>query len=321
MCRPVLFTANLQSLEGACDVVERAAAAARNRLPWDRSRLLVLPVASRFDSREEYQQALAWRQRFGERLTPFYRDWLARDIEPRELIDRTTIPYISRWSFGEELVANRDAYVAEAKQLAAPAAEAQEAARSRLEELGERVRGIEAAEPVLGAGLADRMRVELETEIAVLRRSLPEPAARPRAQAAGRSVAVGGDAQGSVIVTGDDNKVSPDVARDGAPPGAGEAARAVRTAACGPSATASRRGAATRTKRGSGRPPPSACSPPAPARSACSTWPATCGSGRRPPGERSLTSLSTLTPIARTTDARFLTKVILEHCVEAPILI
>ena len=52
----VLFTANLQSLRGCLDVVQRAKRAQQS-LPFDRGKLLALPVATRFESRIEYEQA------------------------------------------------------------------------------------------------------------------------------------------------------------------------------------------------------------------------------------------------------------------------
>jgi MinD-like ATPase involved in chromosome partitioning or flagellar assembly len=96
------FTANEQSLGGAIDVVQKAQAA-RNRLPYDRPGLLVLPMPCRFDSREEYQQAAEWRQRFSSRLEHFYDPWLPKGLEPSRVIDLTTVPYLSYWSFGERL--------------------------------------------------------------------------------------------------------------------------------------------------------------------------------------------------------------------------
>ncbi len=51
-----MFTASEQSLRGVRDVIYRAERA-RDRLPYDRFRLLALPVPARFDGREEYHRA------------------------------------------------------------------------------------------------------------------------------------------------------------------------------------------------------------------------------------------------------------------------
>jgi MinD-like ATPase involved in chromosome partitioning or flagellar assembly len=101
------FTANEQSLGGAIDVVQKAQAA-RNRLPYDRPGLLVLPMPCRFDSREEYKQAAEWRQRFAIQLAPFYETWLPKGLEPSRVIDLTTVPYLSYWSFGERLAVTEE---------------------------------------------------------------------------------------------------------------------------------------------------------------------------------------------------------------------
>ena len=48
----MLFTANEQSLRGTLDVACRAVTA-QDALPYDRAQLMVLPVPTRFDAREE----------------------------------------------------------------------------------------------------------------------------------------------------------------------------------------------------------------------------------------------------------------------------
>ena len=97
-----MFTANHQSLHGAMQVARRATAA-RSQLPYDRSRLLALPVPCRFESGDEYQLAVQWQQTFVEELKPFYGNWAVRENTAKQLIERTTIPYFAYWSFGEQL--------------------------------------------------------------------------------------------------------------------------------------------------------------------------------------------------------------------------
>ena len=96
------FTANHQSLSGAIDIAKRAAKA-RNRLPYDRPRILQVPLVCRFDTGEEYERARDWREKFYSDLAEFYDAWTPTQVEPRVLIDHTTIPYFSYWSFGEEI--------------------------------------------------------------------------------------------------------------------------------------------------------------------------------------------------------------------------
>ncbi|WP_050803368.1 MULTISPECIES: tyrosine-protein kinase family protein [Protofrankia] len=105
----VFFTANEQSLRGVLDVVERAEKA-RDDLPYDRSLLLSLPVPARFDAREEYRRAQYWQERFGRELAPLFRNWAVEKVPlegvPVErLLGLLTIPYVSYWSFGEDLPA------------------------------------------------------------------------------------------------------------------------------------------------------------------------------------------------------------------------
>ncbi|MGW3583646.1 tetratricopeptide repeat protein [Streptomyces rubiginosohelvolus] len=96
------FTANQQNLDGVLDVVARAARA-RNGLPYDRSRLLTLPLLSRFDMSEEYERAAEWRTRLKAELEPSYNAWVPKGPTTDRVIDNCTVPYSAYWSFGEEL--------------------------------------------------------------------------------------------------------------------------------------------------------------------------------------------------------------------------
>jgi len=98
----VLFTANDQSVHGALDVVRRADKA-RDRMPYDRPQLSVLPVLSRFDNRDEYERAESWYRTCTELTTPLFRNWLVRTVSPALMLRHLTLPYVSYWSFGEQL--------------------------------------------------------------------------------------------------------------------------------------------------------------------------------------------------------------------------
>jgi MinD-like ATPase involved in chromosome partitioning or flagellar assembly len=98
----VLFTANDQSVTGAVDVVRRADKA-RDRMPYDRPQLSVLPVLSRFDSRVEYERAETWYRTCTELTTPLFRNWLVKHVPPALMLRHLTLPYVSYWSFGEQL--------------------------------------------------------------------------------------------------------------------------------------------------------------------------------------------------------------------------
>ncbi|MGW6935457.1 KGGVGR-motif variant AAA ATPase [Lentzea sp. NPDC054927] len=97
---------NRQNLAGALEVAQRAADA-RDKLPYDRAGLLYLPIVSRFDSKEEYERARSWRTTIAEQFAPLYASWLPSDQGDDEaelaLVERTTVPYLPYWSFGEEI--------------------------------------------------------------------------------------------------------------------------------------------------------------------------------------------------------------------------
>lgn len=97
-----MFTANWQSLSGCADVARRAMEA-RRLMPFDRPAILPLPIVARFEQREEYDRAQVWRKRFASELNPFIETWAPRGVDPLKLIDLLTIPYVPRWTFGEDL--------------------------------------------------------------------------------------------------------------------------------------------------------------------------------------------------------------------------
>lgn len=98
----LLFTATEQSLGGILDVAAKAQAAQWD-LPFDRTNLTCLPIASRFDSSEEFQISRQWLNRFSEDLKNLYDDWLPRSIERKQFLEVTKIPHSSYFSFGEKL--------------------------------------------------------------------------------------------------------------------------------------------------------------------------------------------------------------------------
>lgn len=96
------FTTNETSVQGVKHVAEQARIA-QNDLPFDRNPLLVLPVPSRDESRTELEKATEWQKSFARHFGDFYKEWLPKNIEPEDVIERLRIPYIPYWSFGEEL--------------------------------------------------------------------------------------------------------------------------------------------------------------------------------------------------------------------------
>lgn len=97
-----LFTANEQSIQGAVDIARRANEA-RDRMPYDRAQLTVLPVLSRFDTREEYDRSEDWRRKCAGYTEDLYRNWLHQSVATDLMSRHLTLPYVSYWSFGEQL--------------------------------------------------------------------------------------------------------------------------------------------------------------------------------------------------------------------------
>ncbi|MDN5217354.1 AAA family ATPase [Fulvivirgaceae bacterium BMA12] len=96
------FTTNEASIEG-CHQIISAAIGAHQKLPFQRNRLVAVPVPSRDESRTEYESAYKWRKIIAEKFEIFYNDWLYRKAKPKDILDVLRIPYIPYWSFGERL--------------------------------------------------------------------------------------------------------------------------------------------------------------------------------------------------------------------------
>jgi MinD-like ATPase involved in chromosome partitioning or flagellar assembly len=100
----IVFAATEQSLTGAVEVAAKASIE-RQKLPFDRSVVPVLPIPSRFDTQTEQKIARDWLARFEESLSPLYNVWLPKDIPRRAFLELTKIPYAPYFSFGEGLPA------------------------------------------------------------------------------------------------------------------------------------------------------------------------------------------------------------------------
>jgi tetratricopeptide (TPR) repeat protein/MinD-like ATPase involved in chromosome partitioning or flagellar assembly len=98
----LVFSANEQSFEGGLRVA-LGIQEARQKLHVPRPPVAILPLPSRFDGRDEIDESKRWLDRFGTELKPFYDDWLPRRIEPRQMLELTKVPYVTKFSFGEPL--------------------------------------------------------------------------------------------------------------------------------------------------------------------------------------------------------------------------
>jgi tetratricopeptide (TPR) repeat protein/MinD-like ATPase involved in chromosome partitioning or flagellar assembly len=98
----LVFSANNQSFERGVQVASGVQQARRN-LAVPRPPLAVLPLPGRFDGRDEVDEAQFWLNRFAEELKPFYDDWLPKGLKPRQILELTKVPYVTKFSFGEPL--------------------------------------------------------------------------------------------------------------------------------------------------------------------------------------------------------------------------
>jgi hypothetical protein len=67
--------------------------------------LLVLPIPSRWDGRSEVDESREWLTRFAETLGNCYGSWLPTQYTPRQMLERTKVPHVAHFSFGEKLPA------------------------------------------------------------------------------------------------------------------------------------------------------------------------------------------------------------------------
>ncbi len=97
----MLFVANKQNVNGTVDVFRRVKEA-RYELPFDRQALVSVPIATRFEI-TEYKLSQEWLDLINEAMEPLYSNWLPKKVESKTMLERTRIPYIPYFGFGEKL--------------------------------------------------------------------------------------------------------------------------------------------------------------------------------------------------------------------------
>jgi MinD-like ATPase involved in chromosome partitioning or flagellar assembly len=98
----LVFTTTYQSLFGAVDVANKAAVE-RQKLPFDRAQMPVLPLPNKFDTQTEHRISRKWLTIFEDAASPFYDSWLPAGLRRRDFLEVTKIPYTPYFSFGESL--------------------------------------------------------------------------------------------------------------------------------------------------------------------------------------------------------------------------
>lgn len=93
---------NYQNIDGIERLYNRAIKA-HKILPVDRGKLIVIPVPSRDETYSEYDKSEEWKNIYASRFAHLYSNWLPKEITPREAINKLVIPYVTKWSFGENL--------------------------------------------------------------------------------------------------------------------------------------------------------------------------------------------------------------------------
>jgi hypothetical protein len=64
---------------------------------------MILPLPSRFDGRTEVEDAKGWLRRFAVEMSEYYIDWLPANTDVSRVVERTKVPHIAKFSFGEKL--------------------------------------------------------------------------------------------------------------------------------------------------------------------------------------------------------------------------
>lgn len=98
----LVFAPNQQNVDGIVRAYSRIEEA-RNDFPYDRSRLLTLPVLSRFDQRAESRLAAAWLEKCAQQMSPLLSGWISKGWTAQKYFAKVNIPYFSRFAFGENL--------------------------------------------------------------------------------------------------------------------------------------------------------------------------------------------------------------------------
>ncbi|MCD6013752.1 MAG: putative ATP/GTP-binding protein [Flavipsychrobacter sp.] len=97
----LLFTPTYQGFEGILRVA-KSAQKNQKSLPFDRVNLQLLPVPTRIDN-SEFILSRDWFDFFEKGLEELYESWLPEEIDRKDFLLNTKVPYISYFSFDEKL--------------------------------------------------------------------------------------------------------------------------------------------------------------------------------------------------------------------------
>jgi cellulose biosynthesis protein BcsQ len=97
-----LFTPTQQALLGVLDILNRAERA-RQRLPFPRPRVPILPVPSRIDVSAEYQLSQRWFRKITQEFEAFIAPWIPIGINAQRFYENVKLPQIPYFGYGERL--------------------------------------------------------------------------------------------------------------------------------------------------------------------------------------------------------------------------
>jgi hypothetical protein len=100
----IVFAATEQSIDGAVSL-GRKASTERQKLPFDRAIVPILPIPGRFDTQAEQKIAQECLSKFVQSLSGLYDAWLPGTLDRRRFLELTKIPYSPYFSLGEKLPA------------------------------------------------------------------------------------------------------------------------------------------------------------------------------------------------------------------------
>jgi cellulose biosynthesis protein BcsQ len=97
-----MFTPTEQAFLGVIDILHRAESA-RQRLPFPRARVPILPVPSRIEVSAEYRLSQTWFKRISKEFEAIVAPWMPLGINAQRFYENVKLPQISFFGYGERL--------------------------------------------------------------------------------------------------------------------------------------------------------------------------------------------------------------------------
>ncbi len=98
----MVFSANEQSINGGCRVLQKAVAA-RVDFRYSPGLPNIIPILSRLDQQAEDELSKHWLAKVRNLTAELFHSWLPHTVSLEEYYGTFKVPHFARWSFGEEL--------------------------------------------------------------------------------------------------------------------------------------------------------------------------------------------------------------------------